>query len=217
MKKIALILSGCGFKDGSEITETVSALISLHQHKVDVTYYAPDKTITCVDHLENGSNGGERNILHESARITRGRVEPLANLDPKDYDGVVLPGGFGAALHLSTWAEEGPDCQVLPDIVRIIQGFHSQSKPIGAICIAPVLVAKVLGDKGVTLTIGNDADTATQIEKTGAHHENCSVTDYITDREHKVVSTPAYMFDQARPDEIFAGVNGLVKELVEMA
>jgi enhancing lycopene biosynthesis protein 2 len=216
MKQIALILSGCGFQDGSEITETVSALIALSQCQAQVHAFAPDKTFSSVDHL-NAENSGDRNVLTESARIVRGKIRALSHLNPEDFDGLVIPGGFGAALHLCTWASEGADCKVLPDMVRILTEFHSQSKPIGAICIAPALVAKVLGHHELTLTIGEDEETAQEIQKTGAIHEPCVVSDYITDRENKVVTTPAYMYDQAQPDEVFTGISGLVKELVEMA
>ncbi len=216
MKKIAIVLSGCGHKDGSEITETVSTLIALGQNQATATYFGPDKSVPCVEHIED-QPCGERSILSESTRITRSPVLPINELNPDDYDGIVFPGGFGAALHLSSWANEGAKCQVLPDVVRVIQGFHSQSKPIGAMCVAPVLIAKVLGGEDVTITVGSDAETISEIEKTGSHHEICDVTDYITDRANKVVTTPAYMYKNARPEQVFMGISGMIKELVEMA
>lgn len=216
MKKIAIVLSGCGHKDGSEITETVSTLIALAQNQATATCYAPDKSVACVDPIED-QPCGERSILNESTRITRTPVLPIHELNPDDYDGIVFPGGFGVALHLSSWANEGAKCQVLPDVVRVIQGFHSQSKPIGAMCVAPVLIAKVLGGEDVTVTVGSDMETIAEIEKTGSHHETCDVTDYITDRANKVVTTPAYMYDNAAPDQVFMGISGMIKELVEMA
>ncbi|MCB0379260.1 MAG: isoprenoid biosynthesis glyoxalase ElbB [Bdellovibrionales bacterium] len=216
MKKIAVVLSGCGFKDGAEITESVSTLIALGQCQADYQCFAPDKTFESIDH-SNGEPSGIRNILSEAARIARGNVKKLSDLNVKNYEAVIFPGGFGAALHLCSWAKQGANCEVLPDVVRIISEFHSASKPIGAICIAPVLVAKILGDQGVTVTIGDDSETAQEIEKTGALHETCPVTDYVTDRQHKVVTTPAYMYDQAKPSQVFQGIHGLIREVVEMA
>lgn len=216
MKKVAVVLSGCGFKDGTEITESVSTLIALGQAGAKYSCFAPDKNFESVDHITDESTGS-RNTFSESSRICRGQLNKLNDLNPDHFDAIVFPGGYGAALHLCDWAQKGAESQVHPEVVRIIREFHDQSKPIGAICIAPALVAKVLGDKEVTVTIGSDKETAEEIEKTGAVHETCEVTDYITDRANKVVTTPAYMYDDARACEVFTGVNGLVKELVEMA
>ena len=165
----------------------------------------------------NGDEGLIRNTLTESARISRGQIKELNELLAKDFDALIIPGGFGAALLLSNWAEKGAQAKVLPDVVRVIREFNEDSKPIGAICIAPVLVAKVLGDKEVTLTLGKDHETALEVEKTGAIHEECEVDDFVTDRAHKVVSTPAYMFSDASPFQVSRGIDGLVKEVVEMA
>lgn len=217
MKKIALVLSGCGYLDGAEITEAVSFLIALGQHHADVTCFAPDVAVETMDHLGGKpAAGNARNSLHEAARIARGRIKDLKELKSKDFDGVAFPGGFGAAKVLSNWARVGSNAEVLPDVARVLREFHGEGKPIAAACIAPTLVAKVLGKEGVTLTIGDDKETAAEIEKTGAHHENCPVDDYVTDRENKVITTPAYMYE-AKPEQVFKGISGLVKEFVEMA
>ncbi|MNJ92703.1 Enhancing lycopene biosynthesis protein 2 [compost metagenome] len=217
MKKIAVVLSGCGFKDGSEITEAVSLLISLNQAGADVSCFAPDIEILATNHLTGKPENEKRSLLAESARIARGHIKDLAKLRAEDFDGLAFPGGFGAAKNLCNWAEKGSKCDVNPEVKRVILDFYNASKPIGAVCIAPVLVAKVLGDKKVTVTIGNDKDTAAEILKTGAQHEDCPVDDYITDRETKVVTTPAYMYDEAKPHEVFKGIFGLAHELVEWA
>ncbi|MGE9744840.1 isoprenoid biosynthesis glyoxalase ElbB [Bdellovibrio bacteriovorus] len=217
MKKIAVVLSGCGHRDGSEITESVSLLIGLHQAGAEVHCFAPDIQIPITNHINGETQGEKRSLLTEAARIARGHIQSLDKLHAKDFDAVVFPGGYGAAKNLSNWAEKGAQCEVNPDVKRVILEFHSASKPIGALCIAPVLVAKVLGDKKVTVTIGDDAATAAEIEKTGAIHEECPVNDYITDRESKVVTTPAYMYGDAKPNEVFAGIFGLAHEIVEWA
>lgn len=215
MKKIAVVLSGCGFKDGSEITETVSALIALSEYGASHCMFAPSLEFQAVDHL-TGESCEKRNVRVEAARIARGEIDDLKNLNSEDFDAIVFPGGFGAALRLCTWGQEGANCTVLPDVERVIRAFHKESKPIGAICIAPVLIARILGSEGITLTIGNDKATAAEIEKTGARHENCAVEDFVSDREHKIISTPAYMYDE-RPHRVFTGIRKALRELVEMA
>lgn len=217
MKKIAVVLSGCGHRDGAEITEAISALIAIGQNGANHEIFAPNKDVSVTNPLTGESKSETRNILEESARIARGHIKDLSQLNEKSFDALVFPGGFGAALHLSDWALKGAKSQVLPEIEQIIKSFHSAGKPIAAICIAPTLIAKVLGSESVTITIGVDKDTASEIEKTGAQHENCAVTDFITDRAHKVVTTPAYMYDDAKPFEVFQGISLAIKELVEMA
>ncbi len=219
MKKIAVILAGCGYLDGSEITETVSLLIALHQAKAEVHCFAPNQEFVATNHLTKDSDekNEQRNVLTESARLCRGDAKDLTNLFAKDFDGLAFPGGFGAAKNLSNWAQKGAACEVNSEVQRVILEFYNASKPIGAICIAPTLLAKVLGSKKVTVTIGNDKETAKEIEKTGAQHEDCPVDDYISDRETKVVTTPAYMYENAKPHEVFKGISAMANELVEWA
>lgn len=216
-KKIAVILSGCGNKDGSEITEAVSLIISLSSAGAQMTFFAPNQEFTPKNFLTNEPLKEKRNLMTEAARITRSQMQDLKSLNANEFDGLAFPGGFGAALYLCNWAEAGSKCQVHPDVEKAILDFYNQSKPIAAICIAPVLVAKVLGSHSVTVTLGNDPETIKEIEKTGAQHEICPVTDYITDREHKVITTPAYMYGEAKPHQVFQGISGLVKEFIEMA
>lgn len=217
MKKIAVVLSGCGFQDGSEITEAVSLLIALNEAGGDVTCFAPDIQISVNNHLTGKPETEKRSLLAESARIARGHVADIKTLHAKDFDAIAFPGGYGAAKNLCNWAEKGSQCEVNSDVARVITEFYEASKPIGAVCIAPVLVAKVLGKHKPTLTIGEDAATAAEIAKTGAVHEECPVDDYISDRETKVVTTPAYMYGDARPSDVFKGIFGLAHELVEWA
>lgn len=217
MKKIAVVLSGCGFKDGAEITESVSTLILLSEMGADYTVFAPEKEVKELNHLNDQETDSTRNILSEVTRITRKPATELKQLNASDFDGIVFPGGFGVAKHLCDWAYKGSACQVDKHLKKAIQQFHEESKPICAICIAPALIAKVLGEHYVTVTIGNDEATAAEIEKTGAQHVTCNVDDYVTDRETKVISTPAYMYDDAKPHEVFKGIKGALSEFVEMA
>ena len=217
MKKVAVILSGCGNKDGAEITEAVSLLISLSQNGAEYMCFAPSVEFEALNFINDQALGQKRNVLTEAARIARGKIQDLKNLDIKTYDALAFVGGFGAAKNLSDWAAKGAKCSVLPDVEKVIKAFHKETKPIAAVCIAPVLLAKVLGSEGVTVTVGDDKETIAEILKTGAQHEACSVDDYVTDRETKVITTPAYMYGNAKPHEVFKGISGLAKELVEMA
>jgi enhancing lycopene biosynthesis protein 2 len=217
MKKIAVILSGCGNKDGSEITEAASLLIALSQNGAQTTCFAPDLQFSPLNFLTGETLGEIRNVLTESARICRGQIQNLALLHPADFDGLAFVGGQGVVRYLSDWAANKSKCTVLKDVVRVIQEFHQHSKPIGAICISPVLVAKVLGPHKVEITVGNDPETIAEVVKTGAHHEVCPADDFVTDRLCKVITTPAYMCKNAKPHEIFKGIVGMTKELVEMA
>lgn len=217
MRRFAVILSGCGHQDGAEITESVSTLISLSEAGVAYQVFAPNMEIAAKDHTSGQQSGDKRNVLKEAARIARGSVRDLKELNVDEFDGLVMPGGFGAALHFCNWAENGSKCTVLPEMEKILNAFFAAQKPIGAICIAPALVARVLGRHGITVTIGNNKEVAQEIEKTGAHHENCAVNDFVTDRQHRIVTTPAYMYDDAKPNEVFTGIRGAIRELVEMS
>ena len=215
MKKVAVVLSGCGFLDGTEITEAVSTLISLSELGAEATCFALNEDAPSTDHATKAPQGS-RNMLSESARIARGNAKDLTTLQEKDFDAVVFPGGFGAALNLSDWGKVGAKAKPHREVTRVIRAFHKASKPIGAICIAPTLVARILGSENVNVTIGNDPATAAEITKTGAEHVQCAVTDYVSDRDHKVLTTPAYMYE-AKPHEVFQGIRRMIGELVEMA
>jgi enhancing lycopene biosynthesis protein 2 len=217
-KKIAVVLSGCGNRDGSEITEAVSVLIALSELGAEAVCFAPDQEFE-PSHYVGGipTSASKRNALEESGRIARGSISPLAQLNEKDFDAIVFPGGMGASKTLSSWATAGAKTSIQTEVKKAIVAFHRASKPIGAICIAPVLVARVLGAEHPEVTIGDDAETASEIEKTGARHTKCVVTDYVSDRDHKLLTTPAYMYDKATPFEVFTGIRRMLTELVEMA
>jgi enhancing lycopene biosynthesis protein 2 len=217
LKKVAVILSGCGNKDGAEITEAVSLLIALSQNGAEYMCFAPSVEFEALNFINGEALGQKRNVLTEAARIARGQIQDLQTLDVKKYDALAFVGGYGAAKNLSDWAFKGSKCTVLPDVEKAIKTFHNETKPIAAICISPVILAKVLGPQHVTITVGDDKETIAEILKTGALHEVCPVDDYVTDRETKVITTPAYMYGNAKPHEIFKGISGLAKELVEMA
>lgn len=217
MVKVAVVLSGAGVFDGSEIYETVLTLLALDKVGVQVTCLAPDKSFAVVDHLTHQPTGEQRNVLVESGRIARGKVSDLSKADPADFDVVILPGGFGAAKNLSTYATEGAKCEVDASLRKFLIAMNRAGKPIGAICIAPVILAKALGMNGSPrLTIGTDPETANSIESFGAEHISCPVDDVVIDAEQKIVTTPAYML-ATRIGEAAQGINKLVHEVLKLA
>lgn len=213
-KKFAVILSGCGNKDGAEIHESVMTLWAIHKHGADFQCFAPDIPQHHVLNFITGQEMAEsRNVLVESARIARGNIKDLKEYDAADYDGLIMPGGFGAAKNLSTFAFDGPHCVVNQDVEKAVKDTAAQSKPIGALCIAPAIIARILGD--VEITIGKDDATEAAIVKMGARHARTSHGEIVVDQRRKVVTTPCYMLD-ARVDQIGAGAENLVKTMLEM-
>lgn len=198
MKKVAIILSGCGVFDGSEIHESVLTILSIMKHGASYHCFAPNiDQLHVINHLTGDVMEGEqRNVLIESARIARGDISDLAELRAEDYDALILPGGFGAAKNLCDFALKGADAKVYPEVLRVCKAFAKAKKPAGYACIAPALMAEVYGD-GVQLTIGTDQDTAAVLRHLGAKHIDCDVSEVVIDAEHKVVSTPAYMLAES--------------------
>jgi len=220
MAKIAVLLSGCGHMDGSEIHEATCALLALDAAGAEVVCCAPDaEQADVTDHVTRKPSGAPaRNMLIEAARIARGNIVPVGEITPEDFDALVIPGGLGAARNLCDFAATGADCTVRPDVERLIGSMLDAGKPVGAICIAPALLARVCGRKGIeaTLTIGDDPATAAAIERMGATHAACRATDAVCDEPHKVVSTPAYMLARG-PAEVYQGVTRLVEHVLRLA
>ncbi|MHC8356810.1 isoprenoid biosynthesis glyoxalase ElbB [Pseudomonas sp. LB3P81] len=214
-KKIAVILSGCGVYDGAEIHESVITLLRLDQRGAQVQCFAPNiAQLHVINHLTGEEMPESRNVLVESARIARGNIKDIREADVEDFDALIVPGGFGAAKNLSNFAIEGAGCTIQPDVLALTEAFAEAGKPVGLICISPALAAKIYGP-GVTCTIGNDADTAAAMNKMGATHADCAVTDIVEDKARKLVSTPAYMLAQSI-SEAAAGINKLVDRVLEL-
>jgi enhancing lycopene biosynthesis protein 2 len=213
-KKIAVILSGCGNKDGAEIHESVMTLWAIHKHGADYQCFAPNIPQHHVLNFITGQEmEEERNVLVESARIARGNIKDLAEFNADDFGALVIPGGLGVAKNLSTFAFDGPHCTVNEEVERAVRDTAAQGKPIGALCIAPAIIAKVLGE--VEVTIGEDAATEVAIVQMGARHSKTTHGEIIVDREQRVVTTPCYMLD-ARVDQIGEGAEKLVLAVLEM-
>lgn len=214
-KTIGVLLSGCGYLDGSEIHEATLTLYFLDKAGVQIVCMAPDKAqADVVDHNEGEPEDGSRNVLRESGRIARGKIEDVAGVDAGRLDALIIPGGFGAAKNLCTFAADGPDCTVDEGVAELVRAMHAAGKPIGALCIAPALVAKLLGgDHQVEITIGNDEATAAAIAKMGAKHTVRAVDEIVVDEANKVVTTPCYMLGPG-PAQVGAGIDKLVGQLL---
>lgn len=215
MKKVAVILAGCGHLDGSEIREAVVTLLALDRCDAQVMIFAPNrKQHDVVNHITGQTMPESRNILIEAARIARGQISDLKDLKVKDFDALIMPGGFGAAKNLATIAEKGGQGEVIPEVKSIIQEFLNNKKPIGAICISPALVASALqGLTKATLTLGEPNELLTAF---GAKEQVCQTTEIAVDTDNKIVSCPAYMIKD-RLKNIASGIEQLVKKVIEMA
>lgn len=214
-KQVAIVLAGCGVQDGSEIYETTLTLLRLDQLGVAYRCFAPDISHhEVIDHRSGEAVEESRNVLVESARLARGEVSPLDELSASDFDAVILPGGFGVAKNLSNFAEAGSS-MVIHDVLReVLIEFHDARKPIGLMCIAPVLVPGLFGH-GIAVTIGNDPGVAGAISAMGGLHRTCKVDDIVVDFEHRVVTTPAYMLATGVA-EAASGIFKLVERIDEM-
>jgi enhancing lycopene biosynthesis protein 2 len=217
MSKVAVVLAGCGVYDGAEINEAVLTLLSLEQQGATYQCFAPNiKQLHVINHLTGEPAEGEsRNVMVEAARIARGNVLDLATVEVADFDALLVPGGFGAAKNLCDFAVAGTEMKVQDDFLRVARAFHQAGKPIGLICIAPVMAAAICGE-GTRCTIGNDADTAAAITAMGGVHLACPVSEARVDTERKLVTTPAYML-AGSVAEAYSGISKCVQEVLDLA
>jgi len=213
--RFAVLLSGCGVFDGAEIHESVLTLLAIDRQGGTYRCFAPDvPQMHVIDHRTGTPVEGEsRNVLTEAARIARGKIEDVTAFDPAEFDALILPGGFGVAKNLCTFAVDGPRCSVVPAVETAIKAAHNASLPIGALCISPALIARVLGN--VTLTIGSDPGTAKALGAMGATHRTTTHAEVVVDEANKVVTTPCYMLDST-VSQIAAGADNAVHALLEL-
>ncbi len=212
-KKFAVVLSGCGVYDGAEIHEATLTMLAIIKNGGVYQCFAPDiPQYHVINHLTGEEMNEKRNVLIESARIARGDIKPLSEYNVKEFDALIFPGGFGVAKNLSTIAFDGADAKVNPEVEKTIKETLTAKKPIGALCISPALVAKVI--EGVEVTIGNDKATAQAIEKMGGKHIVTTHGEVVHDHKYNVFTTPCYMLDATIAD-IDAGANNVVKEMMK--
>lgn len=215
MKQVGVVLSGCGVYDGAEIHEAVLTLLALDRAGAQAICFAPDRQqLHVINHLSGDEMPEKRNILLESARIARGKIQPLSQADANLLDALIVPGGFGAAKNLSSFAKEGADCSVDKDLAELVQKMHKMRKPIGFMCIAPVMLPKILSQP-LRLTIGNDPDLGEVIDAMGGEPVICPVEDIVVDIDNKVVTTPAYMLAQSI-GEAARGIDKLVLRVLDL-
>ena len=214
MKKIAVVLAGNGVFDGAEIHEATLTLLSIANNGAEYQCFAPDiNQAHVINHITGEEMPETRNVLIEAARIARGNIKSLAEYKAKDFDAIIFPGGFGVAKNLCTFAFDGANCSVNPEVEAAIRNTVVAEKPIGALCISPALIAKVLGD--VEVTIGQDEETANAIETLGATHIKTTHGEIVVDEKYKIITTPCYMLD-ATITQIATGTENAVKKLLEI-
>lgn len=218
MKNVGVVLSGCGVYDGAEIYESVITLLALDRAGANVICMAPNvDQAHVINHLTGEESAETRNVLVEAARIVRGNIQDIQDISGHDLDALIFPGGFGAAKNLSSFAFRGADCTVHGDVTRLVKQVHQDGKPIGAICISPVVLAKIFGGEvQLELTCGSDPDIAEAINKMGGRHREAPVTEIVVDTAGKVVTTPAYMCANTI-SEAATGIEKLVAKVLEMA
>ncbi|ELW9443625.1 isoprenoid biosynthesis glyoxalase ElbB [Pluralibacter gergoviae] len=216
MKKIGVVLSGSGVYDGSEIHEAVITLLAIARSGAQAVCFAPDKSqADVVNHLAAEPACEQRNVLIESARIARGDIQPLSGARAEELDALIVPGGFGAAKNLCTFAAEGSACRVDESLKALALALHQEGKPLGFMCIAPAMLPKIF-DVPLRITIGTDIDTAEVLEEMGAEHVPCPVDDIVVDEDNKVVTTPAYMLAQ-NIAEAATGIEKLVARVLALS
>jgi enhancing lycopene biosynthesis protein 2 len=215
-KQIAVILCGCGHRDGSEIHEATLTLWAIHRNGADYRCFAPNIVQHhVVNHLTGEEMPEQRQVLIEAARIARGQIQDLASFDPAEVDALVLPGGLGAAYNLCSYALDGPNCTVHPEVEQAVRSVYQAGKPLGALCIAPMILARILG-QGVLLTLGHDtSEAAAHLRAMGAQHQATGVGEVLVDPVHKVVSSPCYMLE-SRLDAIASGAEQVIQALLRL-
>jgi enhancing lycopene biosynthesis protein 2 len=213
MKKFAIVLAGCGVYDGAEIHEATMSMYAVKKQGADYKIFAPDiEQHHVINHLTGDEMPEKRNVLVEAARIARGKIQPLTEFRAEDFDAILFPGGFGVAKNLCTFAFEGEDCKVNPQVEDALRAMKKAGKPIGALCISPILIAKIFGE--VELTIGQDEQTANAVQGMGAMHKKTNHGEVIIDASQNVYTTPCYMLDASITD-IADGAENIVRAILK--
>ena len=217
MKKIGVVLSGSGARDGSEIHEATLTLLFLDKAGVEIEYMAPDiEQYELINHLTGQKvENQKRNVLEESARIVHGKIKDISQVKPSELDGIIFPGGLGVTKNLCNYVVEGINCKVNQEVEQIIRKMHQENKPLGFICLAPLIAAKVLGEYRPQLTIGNKEVLSENIEKMGGKHIACEAGEIVVDKKNRIVTTPAYMMGK-NISQIAEGIEKLVNKVLEL-
>ena len=213
MKKFAIVLAGCGVFDGAEIHEATLTMLAIKEQGAEYEVFAPDiPQHHVINHLTGKEMKESRNVLIEAARIARGEIKNLEEFYASDFDALIFPGGFGAAKNFSTVAFKGADAEVNPIVEKAVKSMLSAKKPIGALCISPAFIAKIIGD--VKVTIGQDEETAKVIEAMGGTHIYTDHGDVVVDDDKLVFTTPCYMLE-ADIVQIWDGAYNIVEAMLK--
>ena len=211
-KRFAVILAGAGKLDGNDLHEAVLLLAAVARHGATYQCFAPDvEQHEVVDHLTGNPMPERRSVLRESARIARGDVKPLSAFRANDFDGLLMPGGYGVAKNLCTYAFAGENCTVNAEVAAAIKEMHAQGKPIGAMCIAPIVLAKVLGHG--TITLGQPSETSRDAQKMGMTLQSSGHGQVVVDKVNHLYTTPCYMLDSTIAD-IWDGADALITAIM---
>lgn len=220
--RIALFLSGSGYLDGSEITEATSLIIALSKYGIAVDFFAPNRNQSdVVNHNTNQESSESRNILIESARITRGNVLPLDEFNAELYNAVVLPGGFGAVKNFTTFLQDGHNAQLHSDIKKALENAIFHKLWIVGICAAPLVIALALRDLNIensTISFGdqnNSVDFINALNHWKIKHAETKIDEHHIDYHNKLITSGAYMFHDASPYDIYICSDIIIKELSE--
>lgn len=217
MKKIGVLLAGSGFLDGAEIREAVLTLLAIDKYEGKAIIFAPNNDqYDVVNHLKKEPVKESRNTLEESARIARGEIQDIKEIQADDLDALILPGGFGVAKNLSDFAFKGEQSHALPEVQRLIVNMHKAKKPIGGICIAPALIGVALKDKKIKVTLGEKSESSQVLENLGVTHEEKGIKEVCLDKKNKIVTTPAYMYENPRLKDVAEGIEACVKEVFNL-
>ncbi len=214
-KNVAVVLAGCGVYDGSEIHEATLTLLEIDRQGATYMCFAPDvNQAHVINHITGKEMNESRNVMVEAARIARGNIKPLSTFNAKEFDALIIPGGFGAAKNLSSFAFDGPECLVNEDVEQAVKAMVFKGKPIGALCISPVILSKILSE--VTVTIGNDVGTIDAIVTMGGYHKSATHGEIVVDKQFNIVTTPCYMLD-ASISQIADGAKNIVAKVLELS
>jgi enhancing lycopene biosynthesis protein 2 len=219
-KRVGVVLSGCGPGDGSEVREAVLTMLSIERGGAEALCMAPDRPMPFVrDHLTGNTERTPRSVMAEAARIARGQIRAMASVNLDDVDALVFPGGEGVVTVLSNYADKGAVCDVDPDVVRLMKAHLSSRRPLGFVCLAPILAARVLGPiAGVRITLGpRGTPPAKHAAVMGADVRPCPVREIMVDQKSRVITTPAYMYDDARLNDVAVGIDKMVRAVLGLA
>lgn len=216
MKKIGVLLAGSGFLDGAEIREAVLTLLAIDKYDGEAIIFAPNiNQADVINHLKQEPVTQTRNVLKEAARIARGEIQDIEKIDAHHLDALIIPGGFGVAKTLSSFATSGENGDVIPQVKTLIKQMHQQQKPIGGICISPAIIALALKDQSLVITLGKECDASKAITNLGSQHQEKEVFEICLDEKNKIVTTPAYMANNPRLKDVFTGIDACVKTVLE--